>query len=168
MALFNRPMALSILLGVIAIDQLIKWIMLDLLGLGDGAGPIIILPFFNLVMVWNTGVSFGLLQNQSDLGPWLLAGLAVAVSIALLVWIGRSADRFLQVALALIAGGAISNAIDRVRFGAVADFFDLHVAGWHWPAFNIADSAIVIGAGLLLYDSFVRRRAEEKDRNVQI
>lgn len=139
-----------------AADQLHKWLMLN--GLEIAARPPIELTsFFNLVMVWNRGVSFGLFSNHDGEGAVYLTLLALVLSLMLGVWLWRCQDRFVSIALGLVIGGALGNALDRVRFGAVADFFDFHVSGWHYPAFNIADSAIFIGVCLLLWDSFFRK-----------
>lgn len=156
-----RP-ALWLIAGLILADQLSKWAILEgvfaipFLGVPFGAfpwaPPVEVTGFFNLVTVWNRGVSFGILANDHALGPYLLSGLAVTIS-AVLAWLLRRAEtRFLALAYAVVIGGALGNVIDRLRFGAVFDFLDFHVAGWHWPAFNIADSAIVIGVGLILID----------------
>lgn len=104
-----------------------------------------VLPFYNLVMVWNEGVSFGMFSGIGEHGPLILLILSLVISFILLIWMLGSEDRAVGLALALVIGGAVGNMIDRARFGAVIDFIDLHVAGYHWPAFNIADSAIVIG-----------------------
>jgi signal peptidase II len=136
---------------VLVLDQLSKLALIELLRAHPGG--IEIAPFFNLVQVWNRGVSFGVLNTQvaPESQRWLLAGLAVVVAALLGFWL-RKAERPLdRLALGLVIGGAVGNAIDRVVYGAVADFFDFHVAGWHWPAFNIADAAITCGAiGLIL------------------
>lgn len=116
-----------------------------------------VLPFFNLVLVWNPGVSFGMFGDGS-IGAWGLVLLAAGIVAALLWWL-RKADTTLSiVSLGLVIGGAIGNVIDRLIHGAVVDFLDLHVAGWHWPAFNIADSAITIGVVLLLAESLFPSR----------
>ncbi len=114
--------------------------------------------FFNLVMVWNRGVSFGMFGGLGEIGPWILSALATAIAIGLSVWLWRADTRLIGTALGLIIGGAIGNVIDRIRFGAVVDFLDVHAFGYHWPAFNIADSAITIGVGLLLIDSLFGKR----------
>lgn len=111
-----------------------------------------ILGFFNLVHVRNPGVSFGLMPG---LGPWALAGFAVAVSAGLAVWLARAESRLTAAALGLVIGGALGNAIDRLRLGAVFDFLDFHAFGYHWPAFNAADAAITVGVIGLLAGSFV-------------
>ena len=110
--------------------------------------------FFTLVPVWNRGVSFGMFADGSDVTRWLLTGFAGIVSMALIIWMSRGGSRLLVLSLSLIIGGAIGNIIDRIRYGAVIDFVDLHVGGYHWPAFNVADSAICIGVGVLIIDNF--------------
>jgi signal peptidase II len=117
-------------------------------------------PFLNLVVVWNRGVSFGMFASAAALMPWLLSGLALAVVVALGFWLRRVAHPLTGVALGLIIGGALGNVIDRVRFGAVVDFLDFHALGYHWPAFNVADSAICVGAALLLVDGLLAPRRQ--------
>jgi signal peptidase II len=104
-------------------------------------------------MVWNRGVSFGLFSGTGGESPYILIGVAAVIVAGLIVWLSRLSDRFMAAAVALIVSGAVANVHDRLRFGAVADFLDLHVAGYHWPAFNLADSAIVIGAVLVALDA---------------
>lgn len=108
--------------------------------------------FFNLVMVWNHGVSFGMFASVHDIMPYVLIAVALAISILLLFWLRRTDRMINALAIGLVVGGAIGNVIDRIRFGAVADFLDFHVAGWHWPAFNVADCGVVVGVCLLLID----------------
>lgn len=136
-------------------DQATKYIILEYVM--NPPHRIEVTPFFNIVLAWNRGVSFGLFGHESDLGPILLTLLAVVISIALLIWIRRADDRLTVVALGLIIGGALGNVIDRLRFGAVTDFLDFHAFGYHWPAFNIADSAICVGAAILIGSSLFRR-----------
>ena len=114
--------------------------------------------FFNLVLVWNRGVSFGLLNSQSDWMPILLIGIALAISVFLVLWLRRVEHRLLAVAIGLVLGGAIGNVIDRIRFQAVLDFLDFHAFGYHWPAFNLADSTITIGVALILFDGLFESR----------
>lgn len=108
-----------------------------------------VLPFFNLVEVWNHGVSFGMF-NSLAYGQWILSGMASIITIILLRWFSSTDDRLTAIALSLIIGGAAGNIIDRVHFGAVADYLDFHAFGYHWPAFNLTDSAVFIGVLLLV------------------
>lgn len=140
---------------VLALDQATK-LLVRLVFAADL--PVEVTGFFNLVLVWNRGVSFGLLQGLGEIGPWLLAAFGVAVCIVLLVWLGRESRGPTRIALGLVLGGAVGNIVDRARFGAVVDFLDFHALGYHWPAFNISDSAIVVGAVLLLLDGLRRDR----------
>lgn len=144
---------LAIAVVILAADQASKMFFLDLVA--RHSPPVIeIAPFFNLVQVWNTGVSFGLFQEDSALRSWTLIAVAAAVLVWLCLWLWRAQTSLVAIALGAIIGGALGNIIDRIRFGAVFDFVDLHAFGWHWPAFNLADSAIVVGVALLLLDSF--------------
>lgn len=147
---------LVVALVVLVADQASKAWFLDLMQ--QNPGGIRITSFFNLVMVWNSGVSFGLFSEDSASRSWTLIGVSLAVLVWLGIWLWRNTDRFVALALGFIIGGAIGNIIDRYRFGAVFDFLDFHAFGWHWPAFNVADSAIVIGVGLLLLDGFRNRQ----------
>jgi signal peptidase II len=148
---------LTVALAILLVDQASKAIVLALL-----AEPIRVTGFFNLVLVWNRGVSFGMLGGLGASAPWLLIGLALAVAVALTIWLWREARVLTGLALGLVIGGALGNAIDRVRFGAVVDFLDFHLSGYHWPAFNVADSAIVVGAGLLVLDGLRAGRPATK------
>ena len=146
-------LGLVIAVAILAVDQISKYLLIGVMQ-ENRFQPIEITPFFNLVMVWNRGVSFGLFASDLEAMLWVLTVLAIGVSIGLLIWLYRAANRWLAIGLGLVIGGAIGNAVDRVVYGAVADFFDFHLAGvGHWPAFNIADSAIVVGVGFLLIDS---------------
>jgi signal peptidase II len=145
---------------VFVLDRLSKAYLIELLA--EARRGIEVLPFFNLVQVWNRGVSFGLLASHEDWAPYLLAGFAAAVSVALIVWLARAENAIVAAALGLVIGGALSNALDRLLYGAVADFFDFHALGWHWPAFNVADMAVVGGVGGLLGDSLFRPREGTK------
>lgn len=113
--------------------------------------------FLNMVAVWNSGVSFGFLAGHSEVMPYILATFASLVAAGMAIWLTRARTALLATGLGLVIGGAVGNIVDRLRFQAVIDFIDVHVAGYHWPAFNLADSAITVGVGLLLLDSFVRR-----------
>lgn len=114
--------------------------------------------FFNLVLVMNPGASFSFLADAGGWQRWFFIVLALAISVWLLVLLRHHArERLMPTALALVLGGALGNVIDRVRFGAVVDFLDFHVAGWHWPAFNIADSAITVGVILLVWQQLTHK-----------
>jgi signal peptidase II len=139
---------------VILLDQATKWWLLDLM---TPPRVIPVTDFFNLVLVWNRGISFGLLGDGGQSQAWLLAAFGVIVAGGLVLWMHRAAlPRLPSVAVGLIIGGALGNAIDRLRFGAVVDFLDLHAGGWHWPAFNVADSAITVGVAALVLDAVLR------------
>ena len=145
---FMRLWFCCLFLLTMVADQVSKQLMLDLIF--DPPRRIEILAILNLVPVWNRGMSFGMLAGGGALVPIGLTGLAIAVS-AWLFWMVPRLNRARQLAAAFIAGGAIGNAIDRLRFGKVVDFIDLHYADLHWPAFNLADAAITIGAVLWGY-----------------
>lgn len=148
-----RPrQGLLLALAVLALDQAVKAVALATLRAYE---PVAVTPFLNLVLVWNRGVSFGLLAGVGDRSPWLLAAMAAAIGAVLVVWLRRETRPVVRAALWLILAGAVGNTIDRVRFGAVVDFLDFHVYGYHWPAFNVSDSAIVVGAALILLDGLV-------------
>ena len=154
-------------IGAVALilDQLSKiWVLRHIFGFqGDiQAGiwhpPIAVLPFFNWVIVWNRGVSFGLLKHHSEWMPYALSALALAIVIGLLVWVRQQESRWVVWPVGLICGGAIGNVIDRLTYGAVADFLDFHALGHHYPAFNVADSCIVVGVMILLGQSWLQNR----------
>ena len=143
-------------LGVAAltllIDQAHKAWMLYVYDIG-AKGVVTLTPFFDLVLVWNRGVSYGLFPQESSLGRWALILFAIAATLALAVWLARVVTPLPAVAIGLVIGGALGNAIDRILYGAVADFFSLHAFGYQWYVFNIADAAIVAGVVGLLYES---------------
>ena len=115
-----------------------------------------VLPFFKLTYVHNTGAAFSFLSEAGGWQRWFFAGLALAISCVIAVWLARlkQHETLLAVALALVLGGAIGNLIDRLAYGYVIDFLDVYYQTWHWPAFNIADSAITLGVVLMLLESF--------------
>lgn len=145
--------------AVVVVDQLTKWWALAVLPLQR---PVEVAPFFNLTLVYNRGAAFSFLAGAGGWQRVFFIVLAVAIAIVIAVWLARSAwrRRGLAAALAPILGGAIGNVIDRVRFGYVVDFLDFHAAGWHWPAFNVADSAITLGAVALLVVSLLDGRED--------
>ena len=141
---------------VLVADQASKWWVLEVIHLPE-VGQIVLLPVLNLTMVWNRGVTFGLLNGFGQWSSLALAGVALAVVAALGVWLRRAESTLVAVALGSISGGAISNVIDRLRFGAVVDFIHAHVGGWSWYVFNLADAAIVCGVAALVLDSLLPR-----------
>ena len=134
---------------VAVLDQLSKWWILQRFHPGE---VLPVLPFFNLVLTFNEGAAFSFLSDAGGWQRWFFIGLTLAVSAALVVWMSRlrSDEKWLAAALALVLGGALGNLVDRVRLGRVTDFLDFHWQDWHWPAFNLADSAITLGVVLLL------------------
>jgi signal peptidase II len=147
---------------VILADQLTKAWILGPFDLAD-RGPVDVLPILRLTMVWNQGVSFGLLNSHGDVGRWALVLFETVVAIALAVWARRNERPILAVALAMIMGGALGNVIDRVRFGAVVDFIDVTPLHFPW-VFNLADSAINIGVALLLWDALTSSKPAATSR----
>ena len=134
--------------AVVVVDQLTKWAIVATFKRGE------VLPvtdFFNLLLTYNKGAAFSFLAGAGGWQRWALSGLALVLSAVLVVWIARTASRWLEaLPLALILGGALGNVIDRLRIGGVVDFLDLHWGGYHWPAFNVADIAISSGAVIIL------------------
>ena len=137
---------------VAALDQLSKWIIVA--HVMNPPVQIEVTSFFNLVLAHNRGVSFGMFAADSELGKWILVGLALMISGFLVRWLFQSSSPFSIIALGLILGGAVGNVIDRVLIGAVVDFLDFHAFGTHWPAFNVADTTIFLGAAGLIFESF--------------
>ncbi|MET0100818.1 MAG: signal peptidase II [Sedimenticola sp.] len=138
---------------IIGLDQVSKQLVESSLMLYE-AVPV--MPYFNLTLAYNEGAAFSFLSDQGGWQRWFFSGLALLVSIILVIWISRlqQRERLIAISLSLIVGGAIGNLIDRVLFGHVIDFLDLYYGQWHWPAFNIADSAIFVGVVLMLLDAF--------------
>ena len=145
---------LAVALLILVIDQLTKWLIVGQFALGDGR---VITSFFNLVRAHNTGAAFSFLAQAGGWQRWLFTGIGVAASV-LMIWMLRShpGQKLFGFAIACILGGAIGNVIDRLVHGYVVDFLDFHWAGWHFPAFNAADSAITLGAACLLLDELLR------------
>jgi signal peptidase II len=146
--------------AIVLADQFTKWLILARFRLGERL-PVID-GVFDLVLAFNPGAAFSFLGNASGWQRYLFVGLALSVSVALVLFLRRPGSRQLHLGLALILGGAIGNVIDRIRIGEVVDFLLVYHQSWSWPAFNVADSAITIGAGLLILDSFRQRRADDR------
>jgi signal peptidase II len=143
-------------LVVLIADQVSKWWVVDVLHLPQ-VGQIVLLPVLNFTMVWNRGVTFGLLTSFGRSSYLLLAAVALAVVIALVVWLRRAESLLVAISLGAIVGGALANVIDRLRFGAVIDFIHAHIGDWSWYVFNLADAAIVCGVAALVIDSLLPR-----------
>jgi signal peptidase II len=150
-ALIGPLTKLGLLLAALtfAFDQLSKFWILRIINLDEG-GPINITPFMDLVMAWNRGISYGLLETRAQ---ETLIALSLVISAALVIWLARVKHPLQAGAIGIIIGGAVGNALDRILHGAVADFVLLHWGNWNWYVFNVADIAIVAGVALLLYDS---------------
>lgn len=152
------PLVIGVAALVFGIDQLHKWWMLDVYGINEKA-TVSITFFFDLVMVWNKGVSYGLFTTHTQ--EWLIA-LSLAITAVLWVWACGAERAVSAIALALVIGGALGNAFDRAFRGAVADFFHFHYQGFSWYVFNLADVAIVAGVALLLYESLFIGEASDR------
>jgi signal peptidase II len=159
---------------------MLKWLGLSLLALVLDQGSklavdstmqlyqsIPVLPFFKLTYVHNTGAAFSFLSHAGGWQRWFFAGLALVISVVITVWLSRlqKQETLLAIALSLILGGAVGNLIDRLAYGYVIDFLDVYYGTWHWPAFNIADSAITLGVMLMLAESFGLGKAKEETFN---
>jgi len=138
---------------VIILDQATKWFMVSWLSLHE---TFTVIPFFNLTMAHNPGAAFSFLAHADGWQRWFFIGLASIVSVALLIWLKKLKPhaKLEAMSIAMILGGALGNLIDRLYYGYVIDFLDVYHGAYHWPAFNIADATIVIGAALLIIDSF--------------
>jgi signal peptidase II len=152
---FTR-LGLAVALAAAAVDQGLKLWLIFVTDLG-AHGAITVLPFLDLVLTWNTGISYGLFPQEGPLGQWALLALKAIAAVLLWIWLARASSRLTAVALGLIIGGAVGNAIDRLAYGAVADFVLLHVTtdsfNFKWYVFNLADAAIVAGVVGLLYET---------------
>jgi signal peptidase II len=151
----DNPLAMWPLVLALLVTVFDQWSKLQVLGYFSGPhGAVSVLPFFNFVLVLNQGASFGLF-DQTPLSSHIFALVAMGVATFLIIYLAHIRHAISAVAFGLLIGGAIGNAIDRLRIGAVVDFLDFHAFGFHWPAFNIADSAVVTGVALLLLQSLV-------------
>jgi signal peptidase II len=166
-------LGLGLALVILIVDQVTKWWMLrGVFGLEGQIAAGMLAPrlevtgFLNFTLVWNYGVSFGMFSAESAALRWGLTAFAVVISLALIVWMARTERRWLALGLGLIVGGALGNAIDRVLYGAVADFLDFHAFGTHFWVFNVADAAITLGVVAIVVDSlFSGEQASAKSRD---
>ena len=150
---------LGIAASVIVVDQISKFAVMSVLAPYQGLP---VTPFLNLVLVLNTGITFGFFASDDSFTRWTLIVLALIISLILLRWLASAEGRYVGVALGMIIGGALGNVIDRLVHKGVVDFLDFHLYDWHWPAFNVADSAITIGVALFVLSSLLERRGRDK------
>lgn len=139
---------------VLIFDQVTKWLALNELTLHK---PVAITSFFNLFLTYNKGVSFSLFYNTSIYGHLVLAFVGFIICLGILYWMIKEQDNFVNIGLSFILGGALSNIIDRVRLGHVVDFLDFYFGTYHWPAFNVADSFICLGAFIIFVRIFFKK-----------
>ncbi|HEY6662819.1 MAG TPA: signal peptidase II [Sphingomicrobium sp.] len=153
-----RQLGLAVAILIFVLDQLAKWIVTGPLLLRE-VGQIVLLPIFNLTYTENNGISLGLLNATNPVGRWMLVGLTSAIAIGVAYWIGKEKNRGDQIALGMVLGGALGNILDRVRFGYVVDFADLHFGAFRpFLVFNVGDAAISIGVVILLLRAFLTRK----------
>lgn len=143
---------------VVILDQISKIMVFEYLAKTQ---PVVeVTSFFNLVSAWNTGVSFSMFNNLGDAGIYILSGFSLMIVVFLIFWLSKEEALYMKLSLGAVIGGALGNVIDRVRLGAVFDFLDVHVNAYHWPAFNVADSFICIGAVLIVLDGIFFNKCE--------
>lgn len=146
------PVGAGMAIVACLLDQALKYWLLFVFDIG-AKGTVVLAPVLDLVLVWNSGISYGLLQQTTATGRWILLGVKAVAVILLWGWLARTRSKLAAVSLGLIIGGALGNAIDRLSYGAVVDFVLFHIFGFNWYVFNLADAAIVAGVGGLLYES---------------
>lgn len=154
----RRAAGIGLGVVVLAADQASKYAVLHQLGLTDGH-MLVLLPVLNFVLVWNHGVTFGMFNGLGAWGIVILAAVALAVVTALGVWLWNTERLVTTLAIGAIAGGAIGNVLDRLRYGAVVDFIQAHIGAYSWYVFNVGDAAIVCGVGVLMAESLLRGNA---------
>ncbi len=160
-----RLFGLTLATVVFVLDQLSKWwILTDVMPIPT---VIRVTSFFNVVLAWNRGISFGMFDSGSPWGSWVLIALALIIVIFLSLWMLRGESMLSVLAIGLIIGGALGNVVDRIRFGAVVDFLDFHIGGSHWPAFNVADTAITVGAAALIFEALKPDPEQPKNNDNQ-
>lgn len=143
---------------VIILDQFSKYVVSDLLHLYESVA---VLPFFSITLLHNPGAAFSFLAGAGGWQRWLFTGIALVVSVVIVVWVKRlpATEKWQAAALSLILGGALGNVIDRLRLSYVVDFLDFYYRQWHWPPFNVADSAITVGVAIMLLSALRARKS---------
>ncbi len=155
------PLGLAVAILALAADQAHKYWMIDVYRIAE-RGRVEIAPFFDLVMIWNHGISYGLLQQDGMTGRLLLMVFSIAAVTMLFLWMSNAASRLVAISLGFVIGGALGNIADRIFHGAVADFFSFHYAGYYWYVFNIADVAITAGVIGLILDWLIAPAATKR------
>lgn len=153
--------ALIISVFTIFLDQINKWYMIHVFDIRSKS-PVEVTSFFDLVMVWNRGISFGMFQSEYSI--YIFSVLSVCIVLVLLYWLSTNEKKLISIALGFMIGGAIANVIDRLHYEAVADLFSFHIGDNYFPAFNIADSAVFIGACMLITDSLFFDKNDNKGK----
>ncbi len=146
-------LAAALTTGIVALDQFTKWLAENIMQ--GTTQPLNVTAFFNLVLSYNRGVSFGLLSTQHPLMPYVLGTVALALIVLLGLWLWRTSSSLLAIGLTCVFAGAISNAVDRMHDGAVTDFLDFYAGSYHWPTFNLADVAISCGVFVIVFETFL-------------
>src|SRR5215210_2449684 len=155
----ERRFGFLIAIVIFALDQLAKWVVTGPLALNQLGDQLVLLPIFNFTYTQNQGISLGLLNASNPVGRWMLVALTSAIAIGVAVWIGREKSRVDQAALGMVFGGALGNILDRIRFGYVVDFADLHFGDFRpFLVFNVGDAAISIAVVILLLRAFLTRK----------
>ena len=156
-----RVIGLSIALVVFIFDQLSKWwILTEVMPIPT---VIRVTSFFNIVIAYNRGISFGMFDSGSPWGSWILIAVALGIVALLLSWLMKGESLMSALAIGLIIGGALGNVVDRIRLGAVVDFLDFYIGSNHWPAFNLADTAITLGAAALIFEALKTEPEQPKN-----
>ena len=155
----ERKLGFAVAAIIFALDQLTKWIVTGPLGIDQLGDQLTLLPIFNLTYTENNGISLGLLNATNPVGRWMLVALTSGIALGVAWWIGKEKNRLDQAALGMVLGGALGNILDRLRFGYVIDFADLHFGDFRpFLVFNVGDAAISIGVVILLLRAFLTRK----------
>src|SRR5881398_3749011 len=160
----SRSLGFAVALLVFVLDQLVKWVVTHPLGLNQIGDQLVLLPIFNFTYTRNEGISLGLLNATNPVGRWMLVAMTAAIAVGVAYWIGRERYRVEQAALGMVLGGALGNILDRIRFGYVVDFADLHFGDFRpFLVFNIGDAAISIAVLILLLRAFLTPKEPAKE-----